>query len=156
MRIENFVDQAEFIARVAHAGQVDRGGKDYIEHVARVVIEAEEISHTQGLAALRQNIIATAWLHDVIEDTKITPAHLFQWGMPDQVRWSVQQLTRSQGMPYDEYIAYIENHGTAITLVVKLADLRDHLTGHGGPVIPSLVPRYERALGRIEPLVRRL
>ena len=40
---------AEQIARIAHRGQVDKAGKPYIEHVARVVsrVAGDEVAEAQ-------------------------------------------------------------------------------------------------------------
>ncbi|OPD59749.1 hypothetical protein BK720_01520 [Bacillus thuringiensis serovar brasilensis] len=65
---------AHGIAKKAHAGQVDKAGMDYIkqpEAVASFVNTTEEK--------------ATAYLHDVLEDTEITAADLFSAGMPHNV-----------------------------------------------------------------------
>lgn len=53
--------KAHNIAKMAHFGQVDRAGVDYIKHpeaVASFVVTDEEK--------------AVAYLHDVIEDTSLT------------------------------------------------------------------------------------
>ena len=51
--------RAETLARAAHAGQVDKAGAPYAAHPARVA------------AAVAGDPLAeaTAWLHDVVEDT---------------------------------------------------------------------------------------
>lgn len=52
------VQQARELAHRAHANQLDKAGKPYIEQVARVA------------AAVRGDDLAeaVAWLHDVLED----------------------------------------------------------------------------------------
>lgn len=52
------VERAKELAHRAHAGQVDKAGRPYIEHVARVAAAVAD----DPLAE------AVAWLHDVLED----------------------------------------------------------------------------------------
>lgn len=62
---------AERLARHAHAGQVEQlTGDDYIHHVERVValVEGDEAK-------------AVAWLHDVLEDTKVSADNLLAAGV---------------------------------------------------------------------------
>ncbi|AHZ54605.1 HD domain protein (plasmid) [Bacillus thuringiensis serovar kurstaki] len=59
--LSDYIKIAHEIAKKAHGGQVDKAGVDYIKHpeaVASFVNTAEEK--------------ATAYLHDVLEDTEIT------------------------------------------------------------------------------------
>jgi hypothetical protein len=55
---------------------------------------------------------------------------------------------------YDDYIERIATSGDNIAIVVKHADLVDHLRGDNCP--PELVPRYVKALKRIAPLATKL
>lgn len=55
------VELADQLAADAHAGQVDKGGKPYIEHVRRV---AGYVDRSDSYA------IAAALLHDILEDTQ--------------------------------------------------------------------------------------
>ena len=82
----NNVKSAERIARRAHAGQVDIVGNDYIRHVERVVerVDAEDAK-------------AVAWLHDVIEDTKVKEHDLREEGISEVVLAAVNLLTRKEG-----------------------------------------------------------
>jgi (p)ppGpp synthase/HD superfamily hydrolase len=65
----NLIHQAENVARHAHAGVYRRCGEAYIEHPRRV---AEDLA----AAGLPAEVVAAAWLHDVVEDTDITLAEL--------------------------------------------------------------------------------
>lgn len=65
-----FIDTAEFMATVAHAAVGQRrkhSGIAYINHPRDVVYLLK--LHATGLT---RRMIAAAWLHDVVEDTKIT------------------------------------------------------------------------------------
>lgn len=129
----NSLEMAEQIARVAHAGQKDLSGDDYIAHVERVV------ALTTGDEAK-----TVAWLHDVVEDTSITLWDLCRAGFSDDVLEAVAALTR-RGEAYHEYINSLFVCGPALAREVKLADLHDHLR----PGCPErLRPRYEAAMRR--------
>jgi guanosine-3',5'-bis(diphosphate) 3'-pyrophosphohydrolase len=54
-------------ARMAHAGQVRKyTGNPYVDHLA-------EVAGIVATVDQRPETIATAWLHDIVEDTPITP-----------------------------------------------------------------------------------
>lgn len=60
----NLEEQAEVFATMAHAGQTRWDKKiAYINHPAQVV------KILKGMGVNDKNMIASAWLHDVIEDT---------------------------------------------------------------------------------------
>lgn len=77
MRLSDFLlRHAETVATVAHyATDHTRKytGEAYIEHPRRVV----ELVKTS--AALNHEMIAAAWLHDVVEDTAITVRQIEEW-----------------------------------------------------------------------------
>lgn len=113
---------AETIAREAHAGQVDKAGQPYIEHVSRVA---------GGLDHLLDR--AVAWLHDVVEDTAWSREQLDDLAedMPwDQaITWrnliaDVALLTRVPGQSSEIYYARVRMSPRARR--VKLADVRDN------------------------------
>ena len=130
---------AEQIARKAHAGQVEKwGGHPYIAHVERIVSmmdspEAQEV----------------AWLHDVLEDSDLTHRDLLAAGIAPAIVDAVLLLTRGSET-YAEYIETIRAKKNLLALVVKIADLRDHLREETLDKLPaSVVRRYERALERL-------
>ena len=68
------IRKAEIFARGAHAGQVDKSGVDYAEHlkaVAAMVATDDEKT--------------VAFLHDVIEDTPVRRSRCEQRGHPQAV-----------------------------------------------------------------------
>jgi (p)ppGpp synthase/HD superfamily hydrolase len=108
----DIVAQAKELAYRAHAGQVDKAGRPYIEHVARVAARVADDPEAE----------AVAWLHDVLEDC---PRHsgevLPMFGY--QVWRQVELLTRRDicdGIYYDCIAA------NPIALRVKLADIADN------------------------------
>ncbi|MGW0021948.1 HD domain-containing protein [Rhodococcus sp. NPDC003382] len=104
---------AQRIATVAHAGQVDRAGRPYITHPARVAARVAGDDHA----------VAVAWLHDVVEDTTVTLADLGEQ-FPPEVVAAVDALTRRDGEEPVEYYARVRRVPLALT--VKLADLADN------------------------------
>ena len=52
-------ERARQFAVEAHAGQTDKAGRPYVEHLQRVA------------EALPEHLQAAGWLHDVIEDTPV-------------------------------------------------------------------------------------
>ena len=106
---------ADAIAVQAHQDQTDKIGNDYIEHprsVARRVDQSNPV------------VVAAALLHDVVEDSEITPADLADRGIPTEVIAAVELLTRRSDVSDDDYYAAIVKD--AIALEVKLADLSDN------------------------------
>ena len=109
--LPDYIKIAYEIAQKAHAGQVDKAGMDYIKHpeaVASFVNTNEEK--------------ATAYLHDVLEDTELTANDLLSAGIPHNVVEAVQVLAKAKYTPYFEYLCRVKENSFART--VKLADLK--------------------------------
>jgi (p)ppGpp synthase/HD superfamily hydrolase len=145
--------KAKTIAKVAHHGQVDKAGEDYVQgHLRRVMRGALALYQTPRTAAV-------AWLHDILEDTHLSRSDLLNLGVRDGVVDDVWLLTRHTRIEpnrvgdrietYAEYIDRIIRHRSPPALAVKLADVRDHLrdTTH---IPDSLVRRYERAREKLK------
>lgn len=114
--------RAELIARVAHAGQKREfgpdKGKDYIVHPERVAGAAE-------VRELGVHGISAAWLHDVLQDTKVTP-DLLRWFMiPNEVIQLVLILTKKAGENYLDFIKRCMCIHPA--RVIKAADITDNM-----------------------------
>jgi (p)ppGpp synthase/HD superfamily hydrolase len=109
----DLVERAKALAYRAHAGQVDKAGRPYIEHVARV---AAAVSDDRVCEAV-------AWLHDVVEDNPVAGADVAEF--PFCVELAVLTLTR---MPryYIERAYYHYILLNPIALRVKLADIADN------------------------------
>ncbi|MDQ0893547.1 hypothetical protein [Agromyces ramosus] len=110
------VSLAKGIAFVAHRGQLDRIGAEYIDHPGRVAERFDPLTEPVPTAV--------AWLHDVLEDTAVTAHEMLEAGVLPEVVELVQVLTRTADVADDEYYARIRRH--PIALRVKLADLDDN------------------------------
>jgi (p)ppGpp synthase/HD superfamily hydrolase len=107
------VEHAVAIARRAHDGQVDKAGRPYIEHPLRV------------MAGVRgEHARMAAVLHDVIEDTPITPDDLLACGCPPRVVAAVVAMTKTPGEPLAEYLRTVA--ADPLALAVKRADIADN------------------------------
>jgi hypothetical protein len=110
------VSLAKGIAFVAHRGQLDLVGAEYIDHPGRVAERFDPLAEPVPTAV--------AWLHDVLEDTAVTAQELLEAGVLPEIVELVQLLTRTADVADDEYYARIRRHPVALR--VKLADLDDN------------------------------
>ena len=103
------------LARQVHAGQVDKAGCPYIDHVERV-IAGLEATDTVG------RIVAA--LHDAVEDTPLTLADIAaRFGTA--VARGVDGMTRRDGESYSDFITRCGSD--PVSRRVKLADLADNM-----------------------------
>lgn len=120
----NLVERARLFAAAAHAavGQVRKyTGEPYIVHPQEVANIVATVPHTDAM-------LAAAWLHDVVEDTKITISDIrIEFG--DEVADLVWWLT-DQSVPGDGNRATrkeIDRHHSAAApanaQTIKVADL---------------------------------
>ncbi|MYW33617.1 HD domain-containing protein [Streptomyces sp. SID2119] len=100
------------LAAAAHAGQFDKIGVPYIEHVRAVAV---------GLVSFGDHLVMAGLLHDIIEDTDWTGERLREAGVPDHVVALVEAVTNERGVPYEEKVARITGHGRDAVLL-KVAD----------------------------------
>lgn len=109
------VKQAAAIAAAAHATQTDKAGWPYILHPARVA------DRVKGYGELH---VATAWLHDVLEDSDVTVNDLRAAGIPEPVIEAVVAITKVRGEPRNLYYRRVK--ANVIARAVKLADILDN------------------------------
>ncbi|ANJ29024.1 hypothetical protein ATC03_16855 [Agromyces aureus] len=107
---------AQGIAFVAHRGQTDKLGAEYIDHPARVAETFDPVAQPVE--------VAVAWLHDVLEDTDLTAERLREAGVEHEIIDAVQLLTRTADVSAAEYYARIRTN--AVARNVKLADIADN------------------------------
>ena len=102
------------VATEAHAGQVDKGGKPYINHPEAV---AASLTNTE------YKIVA--YLHDVCEDTSITFDDLKDMGFTYRIVNSIRLLTKTDELTYEEYLRRLRMDSCA--RAVKMADLKHNM-----------------------------
>jgi (p)ppGpp synthase/HD superfamily hydrolase len=135
------LDDAILLAAQKHHGQKDLAGAPYVMHVLRVMFRLRDVDG---------RIVAV--LHDLAEQTDITPERLKQLGYPDRIVEAVDHLTwRKEQESYEQYIKRLKSNSLATT--VKKQDIKDHLApNYDGSVgwleenRPDLYERYRKAL----------
>ncbi|MER5308629.1 HD domain-containing protein [Streptomyces sp. NPDC002773] len=103
--------EVDALADRAHAGQTDKIGVPYVEHVRAVAAGLEPFGPHLAMAGL---------LHDVIEDTGWTADGLRAAGVPDRVVAVVEAVTHRSGTSYEEMVRRITEDPDAT--LVKIAD----------------------------------
>ncbi|CAM5540453.1 phosphohydrolase [Streptomyces pilosus] len=106
--------RVEAVARAAHAGQTDKAGRPYAEHLQAV---AEGVRSRGG----DEEQIAAAWLHDAVEDGRLTERWLDEAPLTRRTKDIVLAVTKRPGEPPEAYAARIL--ATPGALLVKEADL---------------------------------
>ncbi len=102
------------LALDAHEGQVDTAGIDYAAHSVRV-------GKFTKLVTEKDEILAVAYLHDVLEDTQVTEENLKEI-FSDEIVKAVKALTKEKYEPYQFYLERVKANKWA--RMVKLADLK--------------------------------
>ncbi|MCR6656619.1 MAG: hypothetical protein NVV63_12595 [Opitutus sp.] len=121
------------IATKAHEGQTRRDGRTpYIEHPRAVAnkVRAYGLDH-----------VCVAILHDVLEDSDLSPIDLTEQGVPLAIVLEVDRLTKREGETYNEFIARIRPFPVARR--VKIADILHNLSDT--PTVAQ-VKKYATAL----------
>lgn len=116
--MNNLVDIAREIATLAHSGQYRRDGNTAYIHHPKTVAER--------LVDENDEVIATAWLHDVLEDTNVEGIDLLNAGISGNVMEAVIILTKSEKQSYSDYILRVKNN--EIARKVKIADMLSNLS----------------------------
>lgn len=147
----DLVSRARDLAHRAHAGQVDKAGRPYIEHVARVAAAVREDGRCPNEDCSRGEIVhwetahcsdpaccspatspchvcdeaeAVAWLHDVLEDCGPEYAEEFWNGFPSSITAAAEKVSRWPGQTNASYYERIRRN--PLSLRVKLADIADN------------------------------
>ena len=147
--MNDLVKRAKALAYRAHEGQVDKAGRPYIEHVARVAAAVRgsaacanedcnwqgEIVHWDSVGCSDPSCCSpatspcpdcdkaeiVAWLHDVLEDCDGYDAEILSIGR--SVFFRCCTLVRGMRAEKDYYASILRD---PITLRVKLADIADN------------------------------
>lgn len=120
---------ARDLARLAHHGQRDKTGAPYIRHPEAVAALTARTALRRGWSAEDVDLaIQVAWLHDVIEDTRLHAGLLQSIGVPMDVLGPVMSLTRPSGgteRTTERYYRRIAEE--PIALLVKECDIEHNL-----------------------------
>lgn len=103
------------IATLAHKGQFDKAGNDYIGHPLRVM----EMGKTE-----EEKIVGV--LHDIVEDAEWTFEALEAEGFSKEVVAALRCVTKiSENENYDDFIDRVKKNPLAVA--VKINDLTDNM-----------------------------
>lgn len=148
--------EAHSFAAVAHAGQLDKGGRPYIRHLERVanlaLARAGHARLVDGLEIDPQAVMMIALLHDVLEDTPRTAADLRAAGFAEPVVAAVRILTKPAARTaYSERIGQVIAAGNLAAILVKMSDNEDNLGPERTlPEAAFLRERYAAGLARLK------
>ncbi|MBV7697578.1 HD domain-containing protein [Streptomyces sp. TRM70350] len=106
--------EVEAVARAAHAGQTDKAGRPYAEHLSAV---AEGVRARGG----GEELIAAAWLHDAVEDGVLSEEWLAGAALSQRTKDVVRAVSKRAGEEPEAYARRIL--ATPGAPLVKAADL---------------------------------
>ena len=109
----NNLNKAFEIASIAHSGQKDKTGKEYINH---------PIAVSKMCNTIETKIVGL--LHDVVEDTNVTIDYLKQFFSREIIE-AIDLLTKREPLDIKEYYRKIKEN--KIAKEVKLADLSHNM-----------------------------
>lgn len=139
------LDEVRSLVARAHAGQVDKLGRDYITaHLEPIAESLKPHGEDAEMAGL---------LHDVLEDTPVTAGALLTAGVPPHVVRAVESVSKRTGEPYDDLIQRAA--ADPLGRLVKLADnarnleSNDALAKTDPETATRLREKYERARKRL-------
>ncbi len=123
----NKIPAALAFAQVGHKGQTRPGGESQIEHVMRVALIAAQFACDNGLLGSdAEDLIVSALLHDVLEDTDTTDAALAeQFG--ERVARVVRALSHEEEEEPDAVYLRRVAVGGCLAVTVKRSDRLDNL-----------------------------
>lgn len=108
------LDKAAYICITKHQGQRDKSGCAYFQHPMRVAMRC---------ATDEERIVAL--LHDIIEDTGLTPNDILNEGFPKHIVEAILSVTKRDMESYEEFVARAKKN--PIGRQVKIHDLEDNL-----------------------------
>ena len=106
------VRTAQSWAEKRHEGQVDKSGKPYVEHPARVA----------GRMEMPEEQVV-GWLHDTVEDTGLSLEEVERQFGPETAA-AVDAVSRRDGEAWEDYLERVKQNPTA--RAVKISDLIDN------------------------------
>lgn len=121
----NMVDRARELAYMAHDGQLRDGGKPYIVHPEAVVNLLRELGCIND-----PEILAVAWLHDLVEDTAYTLEYVrkqFGKNVAFGVWLLTDDITIKQHKRKSDTINRLKHYTNNKFSIIKLADRLSNL-----------------------------
>lgn len=116
----NQSDIARLLAAKAHEGQFRRDGvTPYFKHVEAVAKAIQD-------KGLHDDLVAIGFLHDSIEDTKITAEFLISQGIKDSIIKPVIAITKLKDEPLETYWTRVFNDFDALT--VKMINIQNNMS----------------------------
>lgn len=132
------VKLAMTIATKAHDGQFRWDNETpYISHPAAIAKELERQEFADA-------VIATAWLHDVVEDTDITFHNLDEAGVHPEIIAAVDAITKRDGEDYLMYLLRCRKN--AVARIVKIEDIKNNMSDLDRKKKKSMYEKYSLAL----------
>jgi len=133
----NAVQTAAEYAEQKHQGQKRKDGKPYFTHVEAVanIVAMDWFTLIPREAQdnwnkCKDQVVAAAYLHDVIEDCNVTKQDLLDAGISVMTAEIVDALSKRHGENYFDFIMRIHDGGPFRTgmVAVKLADLQHNMS----------------------------
>lgn len=111
---------------------------DYLTNDLRVLLMMPE----QEL-----NCMAVALGHDLLEDTYTVLEDIEEY-VPEEVVDAIMILSRDDNMSYPDYIKDVVDNGNTYALIVKQADMYDHMS-RTSTLTPRLRAKYEPVIPKL-------
>lgn len=120
MKLEDLgiLGRAIFIAQKAFAGETDKVGHPYYQHLKNVHTKIKKKGGDEEQQAI-------AFLHDLLEDIPSWDESKLGEYFSERVVRGVKALTKREGEKYEQYINRVSGNEDAVE--VKLADLEDNI-----------------------------
>ena len=124
---------AEQLAGRMHRNQLDKAGKPYYEHLAEVAKRVTAAGLEAGfMYDAIQDLQQVAWLHDIVEDTRIGIDDLMLLEFSPDVVAGVEAMTKNPGEDRRSYVMKVA--ANRLALHVKIADIEHNLEEGRNPV----------------------
>ena len=121
MSLKDKVVLACAVAGLHHGGQL-YGGRPYTYHLKSVV---DKVNFLYGESSKLKLLQQIAWLHDIVEDTEVTPDDLSDYGFSSDVRFAVLAVSKIKGESISDYYDRVALNKLAFK--VKIADTMSNL-----------------------------
>lgn len=108
-------ERSLILVKVLFKNKKDKGGHSYINHLRHVSRDLKG-----------EKLKAMGLMHDVLEDTDMTPEEMKKLGYNDEFITVVKLLTNTYPS-YDEYIDNLIKSNNKDAFVIKLKDLLDNM-----------------------------